>query len=106
MSRGVGEDIFRPQPLQTALVRAPAGVAGAAREIETENTFHSLVRTRAIGVGGAVELVDTSHLRSAKKQRPLVDPGKVKASYRDGLLQVVLPKAEEAKPKQIEVALK
>ncbi len=34
-----------------------------------------------------------------------VDPGKVKASYRDGLLQVVLPKAEEAKPKQIEVAL-
>jgi HSP20 family protein len=35
-----------------------------------------------------------------------VDPDKVKASYRDGLLQVVLPKAEEAKPKQIEVALK
>ena len=35
-----------------------------------------------------------------------VDPGKVKASYRDGLLQVVLPKAEEAKPKQIEVDLK
>jgi HSP20 family molecular chaperone IbpA len=30
----------------------------------------------------------------------------VKASYKDGLLQVVLPKAEEAKPKQIEVALK
>lgn len=35
-----------------------------------------------------------------------VDPGKVKASYKDGLLQVMLPKAEEAKPKQIEVALK
>ena len=35
-----------------------------------------------------------------------IDPDKVKASYRDGLLQVVLPKAEEAKPKQIEVALK
>ena len=31
---------------------------------------------------------------------------KVNASYKDGLLQVVLPKAEEAKPKQIEVALK
>jgi HSP20 family molecular chaperone IbpA len=29
----------------------------------------------------------------------------VKAAYKDGLLQVVLPKAEEAKPKQIEVAL-
>ena len=35
-----------------------------------------------------------------------VDAEKVKASYEDGLLQVVLPKAEEAKPKQIEVALK
>lgn len=35
-----------------------------------------------------------------------VDPDKVKATYKDGLLQVVLPKAEEAKPKQIEVALK
>jgi HSP20 family protein len=35
-----------------------------------------------------------------------VDPDKVTATYKDGLLQVVLPKAEEAKPKQIEVALK
>ena len=35
-----------------------------------------------------------------------VDAEKVKASYKDGLLQVDLPKAEEAKPKQIEVALK
>jgi HSP20 family protein len=35
-----------------------------------------------------------------------VDAEKVKASYKDGLLQVVLPKAEEAKPKQTEVALK
>jgi HSP20 family protein len=35
-----------------------------------------------------------------------VDAQKVKATYKDGLLQVVLPKAEEAKPKQIEVALK
>jgi HSP20 family protein len=35
-----------------------------------------------------------------------VDAEKVKASYKNGLLQVELPKAEEAKPKQIEVALK
>ena len=35
-----------------------------------------------------------------------VDAEKVKASYKDGLLQVVLPKGEEVKPKQIEVALK
>jgi HSP20 family protein len=32
-----------------------------------------------------------------------VDSGNVKASYKDGILTVTLPKAEEAKPKQIEV---
>ena len=34
-----------------------------------------------------------------------VDSGKVKASYKDGVLTVELPKAEEAKPKQIEVSV-
>jgi len=29
----------------------------------------------------------------------------VKANYKDGILTVTLPKAEEAKPKQIEVSL-
>jgi HSP20 family protein len=32
-----------------------------------------------------------------------VDGGKVKASYKDGILRVELPKAEEAKPRHIEV---
>jgi len=32
-----------------------------------------------------------------------VDGNKVKATYQDGILKVVLPKAEEAKPKQIDV---
>ena len=32
-----------------------------------------------------------------------VDVSKVSASYKDGILSVMLPKAEEAKPKQIEV---
>lgn len=36
----------------------------------------------------------------------LVDADKAKASYKDGILTVVLPKAEEAKPKQIEVNVK
>lgn len=34
-----------------------------------------------------------------------VDAGKVSASYKDGVLTVTLPKAEEAKPKKIEVSL-
>lgn len=32
-----------------------------------------------------------------------VDAAKVKASYKDGILEVTLPKSEEAKPKKIEV---
>jgi HSP20 family protein len=34
-----------------------------------------------------------------------VDCGKVSASYKDGILSVSLPKAEEAKPKQIAVSV-
>ena len=33
-----------------------------------------------------------------------VDAGKVNATYEDGILEVTLPKAEEAKPKQIKVS--
>ncbi len=32
-----------------------------------------------------------------------VQPDKVKASYRDGILEVTVPKAEEIKPKKIEI---
>ena len=34
-----------------------------------------------------------------------VDASKVQAAYKDGILTVTLPKAEEAKPKQIEVKI-
>ena len=33
-----------------------------------------------------------------------VDASKVNATYKDGILKVILPKAEEAKPKQIQVS--
>lgn len=35
---------------------------------------------------------------------PTVDAGKITATYKEGLLTVVLPQRDEAKPKQIEVA--
>ncbi len=34
-----------------------------------------------------------------------IDAGKVSASYKDGILTVTLPKADEAKPKKIEVSV-
>ncbi len=33
----------------------------------------------------------------------VVDPNKVKATYRDGVLEILLPKKEEAKPKEIKI---
>jgi HSP20 family protein len=41
-------------------------------------------------------------MRSMKLHKP-VDPNQVKAQYEDGILTVTLPKAEEAKPRQIEI---
>ncbi len=35
-----------------------------------------------------------------------VDPQKVNASYKDGVLEIALPKREDAKPKQIKVDIK
>lgn len=32
-----------------------------------------------------------------------VQPDKIKASYKDGILEIVVPKAEEVKPKKIEI---
>lgn len=34
-----------------------------------------------------------------------VQPDKVRASYRDGILEVVIPKAEEVKPKKIPIVI-
>jgi HSP20 family protein len=33
----------------------------------------------------------------------VVDPNRIKATYRDGVLEIQLPKKEEAKPKEIKV---
>ncbi|HXG58929.1 MAG TPA: Hsp20/alpha crystallin family protein, partial [Thermoanaerobaculia bacterium] len=35
-----------------------------------------------------------------------VDPERISASYRDGILEIEIPKKEEAKPKQIRIAVK
>ena len=45
----------------------------------------------------------TGKFRRAVTLPTRVDANKVNASYKDGILTVTLPKAEEAKPKQIQV---
>jgi HSP20 family protein len=58
----------------------------------------------------AAEKVERSERYVGKFRRSItlpsrIDAGKVSASYRDGILSVILPKAEEAKPKQIQVSV-
>jgi len=53
----------------------------------------------------------TYHIQSAGRQSfsfnyslPIeVDPNKVRATYRNGVLEIVLPKSEQVKPKQVQV---
>jgi len=35
-----------------------------------------------------------------------VDPAKIEASYEDGVLELTLPKAEEVRPKKVEISVK
>jgi HSP20 family protein len=61
---------------------------------------------REVGEGGAFR----SERYFGKFQRSVtlpagVDSSKVKASYKDGVLHIELPKSEEAKPRHIEVSV-
>lgn len=56
------------------------------------------------------QIVHRSELGSGRFSRTLelpvdIDPDKVSAEYRDGILRVTLAKAEHAKPKKIEISL-
>lgn len=59
---------------------------------------------------GDVENAERTERFSGKFRRSVslptrVNAGKVSASYKDGILTVTLPKAEEAKPKKVDVTI-
>jgi HSP20 family protein len=58
-----------------------------------EHTFHRVERTYG------------SFYRSFELPMP-VDPGKIQADFKDGILKIGLPKVEEAKPKEIAISVK
>jgi HSP20 family protein len=65
------------------------GERTATREFNGENAYHA-------------ERVYGKFERNVQLPMP-VQPDKVKATYRDGVLEVKLPKAEEVKPKAIKI---
>jgi HSP20 family protein len=78
-------------------------------DIEVEVTSESLVIR---GERKADESAKDKYIRVERPFGPFqrsftigvpVQPDKVKATYREGILQVTIPKAEEVKPKKIEI---
>ena len=73
----------------TGDLRTLKGERTATREFKDENAYHA-------------ERVYGKFERHVQLPMP-VQPDKVKATYRDGVLEVKLPKAEEVKPKAIKI---
>lgn len=91
-------------------LRVRAEIPGMNRDdIEIEVTSESL------SIRGERKLPEGDNANYIRVERPYgpfqrsftigtpVQPDKVKASYRDGILEVIVPKAEETKPKKIEI---
>jgi HSP20 family protein len=93
------------------LVRAEVpGIKQDEIQIEFENGLLTLRGERAIEkteglTWHRVERTYGNFSRSFTLPRT-VDPEKITASYRDGILEIEVPKREEAKPKQIRIAVK
>jgi HSP20 family protein len=82
---------MRKEDIEISLHDGTLTIAGE-RKSETPNTDKAQRSERYVGT-----------FRRSISLPARVDPNKVSASYRDGVLRVTLPKAEEAKPKQIQV---
>ncbi|HEY6138816.1 MAG TPA: Hsp20/alpha crystallin family protein [Thermoanaerobaculia bacterium] len=97
---------------ETILVRAE--VPGMKQEeiaIEFENGTLTIKGERKLEKNGdgmtwhRVERIYGNFVRSFTLPRT-VDPERISATYRDGVLEIEVPKKEEAKPKQIRIAVK
>lgn len=93
------------------LVRAEVpGLRQEAFPIEFENGLLTLRGDRKIEKAEGVtwhrvERIYGNFSRSFTLPRT-VDPEKISASYREGILEIEVPKREEAKPKHIKIAVK
>jgi HSP20 family protein len=99
-------DLYQTNDNVVAVVEIP----GMKKE-EIDISLHDGMLTIAgerTGSTGEGENAERTERFSGKFRRSIslptrVDAGKVTATYKDGILTVTLPKAEEAKPKKVEV---
>ncbi|MDY6848894.1 MAG: Hsp20/alpha crystallin family protein [Geoalkalibacter sp.] len=82
-----------PQQVELNIMKGTLTIAGERKQSdENEKTWHR--RERGMG-----------HFLRAVELPSAVDPNKAQARYDNGILTVTLPKAEEAKPKKINVSV-
>lgn len=101
-------DIYEAKDTITVIVELP----GMKRE-QIDISLHDGALTVAGELTPAAEFAESETYRAERPRgrfhrsvslpKP-VDADKVSAAYKDGILTVTLPKAEEAKPRQISVA--
>jgi len=99
-------DLYQNNDNVVAVVELP-GMRKEDIEISLHDGTLTISGERTSG-GSNGETAERSERFSGKFRRSIslptrVDSGKVSATYKDGILTVTLPKAEEAKPKQIKV---
>jgi HSP20 family protein len=99
-------DLYQNNDNVVAVVELP-GMRKEDIEISLHDGMLTISGERGTGATNGENAERTERI-SGKFRRSItlptrVDAGKVSATYKDGLLTVTLPKAEEAKPKQIKV---
>ena len=99
-------DLYQNNDNVVAVVELP-GMRKEDIEISLHDGTLTISGERTSGASNG-ETAERSERFSGKFRRSIslptrVDSGKVSATYKDGILTVTLPKAEEAKPKQIKV---
>ena len=100
-------DLYQNNDNVVAIVELP-GMRKEDIEISLQDGVLTIGGERKSEEGGTGENASRTERFTGKFRRSVtlptrVDANKVNATYKDGLLTVTLPKAEEAKPKQIQV---
>ena len=100
-------DLYQNNDNVVAIVELP-GMRKEDIEISLQDGMLTIGGERKSEDGGNGESAARTERFTGKFRRSItlptrVDANKVNATYKDGLLTVTLPKAEEAKPKQIQV---
>jgi HSP20 family protein len=101
-------DLYQNNDSVIAVVEIP-GMRKEEIDISLHDGMLTIAGERQSSLGEGENAERTERL-SGKFRRSVtlptrVDAGKVSASYKDGILTVTLPKAEEAKPKKVEVTI-